>query len=180
MWFGGQRAFGLTHNRTGVNPGILPISGCAAEALPTSPSRIPQRRALSCSALASRVPVEGRTFARYLPSALHDLCGRPIPAPLKCHSVGRGTSVPTFTSFTAVTGIRFLQRFVVTALSRVRFAILSVEGRPGLATQPLCDFNPFDSIFLILRRVGVVTSATRLPEFPLVGFKRWQGRFRTR
>src|SRR5215472_5351552 len=31
----------------------------------------------------------------YLASALHALCGEPIPAPLKCRSVGRGTSVPT-------------------------------------------------------------------------------------
>ena len=37
----------------------------------------------------------GRTLATYLPSGLHDLCGKPIPAPLKCHSAGRGTSVPT-------------------------------------------------------------------------------------
>src|SRR5437667_12023028 len=32
---------------------------------------------------------DGRTLATYLASALHDLCGKPIPAPLKCHSVGR-------------------------------------------------------------------------------------------
>src|SRR5215472_12554660 len=37
---------------------------------------------------------EGRTLATYLTSALHELCGKPIPAPLQCHSVGRGTSVP--------------------------------------------------------------------------------------
>jgi hypothetical protein len=38
---------------------------------------------------------EGTTLATYLASALYDLCGKPIPAPLKCHSAGRGTSVPT-------------------------------------------------------------------------------------
>jgi hypothetical protein len=33
--------------------------------------------------------------------------------------------------------------------------------------QPLCDLNPFDSIFLILRRVGVGARVvpTLLPEF---------------
>src|SRR5215472_4517135 len=64
-WFGGQRVFGLTHSRTGVKPGIPPV------------------------------PLKGRTLATYLPSASHDLSGKPIPAPLKCHSAGRGTSVPT-------------------------------------------------------------------------------------
>src|SRR5215469_7642229 len=48
-----------------------------------------------CSGPASRARSEDRTLARYLAFALHDLCGKPIPAPLKCHSVGRGTSVPT-------------------------------------------------------------------------------------
>jgi hypothetical protein len=48
-----------------------------------------------CSLPASRVPSQGRTLATHLASALHDLCGKPIPAPLKSHSVGRGTSVPT-------------------------------------------------------------------------------------
>src|SRR5215472_3259912 len=38
---------------------------------------------------------EGRTLATYLASAEHDLCGKPIPPPLKCHSAGIGTSVPT-------------------------------------------------------------------------------------
>jgi hypothetical protein len=37
---------------------------------------------------------EGRTFATDLASALHDRCGKPIPALLKGHSAG-GTSVPT-------------------------------------------------------------------------------------
>jgi len=32
---------------------------------------------------------EGRILGTHLASALHDLCGKPIPAPLKCHSVGR-------------------------------------------------------------------------------------------
>ena len=31
---------------------------------------------------------------RYLPRALHDR-EPPIPAPLKCHNLGRGASVPT-------------------------------------------------------------------------------------
>jgi hypothetical protein len=48
-----------------------------------------------CSHPPSRAPPEGRTLATYLASALHDVCGKPIPAPLKCHSAGRGTSVST-------------------------------------------------------------------------------------
>jgi len=31
---------------------------------------------------------EGKTLATYLAAALHDLCGKPIHAPLKCHSAG--------------------------------------------------------------------------------------------
>ena len=34
----------------------------------------------------------GRTLATDLPSALHDFCGKPIPARLKCRRAGRGTS----------------------------------------------------------------------------------------
>ncbi len=43
---------------------------------------------------------------------------------------------------------------------------------------PLRDLNPFDSILLILRRVGVGARVVRtlLPEFPLVGFRRWRSR----
>ena len=57
------------------------------------------RRYQGCSRPASRVPLfpcspEGRTFATDLASALHDRCGKPIPALLKGHSAG-GTSVPT-------------------------------------------------------------------------------------
>ena len=37
----------------------------------------------------------GGLLGRYLAAALHDLCGKPIPALLECHSVGTGTSVPT-------------------------------------------------------------------------------------
>jgi hypothetical protein len=44
--------------------------------------------------LLPEAPRRGRTLATYLASALRDLCGKPIPAPLKCHSVDRGTSVP--------------------------------------------------------------------------------------
>ncbi len=36
-----------------------------------------------------------QNLATYLAAASHDLCGKPIPAPLNCHSAGRGTSVPT-------------------------------------------------------------------------------------
>jgi len=48
--------------------------------------------------------------------------------------------------------------------------------------QPLYDLNPFDSILLILRRVGVGARVvpTLLPELPLVGFRRWLSRFRIR
>jgi hypothetical protein len=44
---------------------------------------------------------------------------------------------------------------------------------------PLGDLNPFDSVFLILRRVGVGTGVvpTLLPEFPLVGVRRWRSHF---
>ena len=36
-----------------------------------------------------------RLLGTYLASALHDLCGKPIPVRLKGHSADRGTSVPT-------------------------------------------------------------------------------------
>ena len=36
-----------------------------------------------------------QNLTTYLAAALHHLCGKPIPAPLNCHSAGRGTSVPT-------------------------------------------------------------------------------------
>ena len=36
---------------------------------------------------------EGKALATYLAWALRDLCRKPIPAPLKCHGGGRGTSV---------------------------------------------------------------------------------------
>ena len=36
-----------------------------------------------------------RAEPSYLAFALHDFCGKPIPAPSKCHSVRRRTSVPT-------------------------------------------------------------------------------------
>src|SRR5215469_8914170 len=48
--------------------------------------------------LSSDNPRAGRTGCRRLvaeASALHDLRGTTIPAQLKCHSVGRGTTVPT-------------------------------------------------------------------------------------
>ena len=46
--------------------------------------------------------------------------------------------------------------------------ILFFAARAGVVKprQPLCDLNPFDSVFLILRRVGVGTKVVRtlLPE----------------
>jgi hypothetical protein len=44
------------------------------------------------------------------------------------------------------------------------------------------DLNPFNNIFLIFQRVGVGSRAvpSRLPEFPLVGFRGWRSRFRIR
>ena len=47
------------------------------------------------STLLPEFPPRVKASATYLASALRDLCGKPIPAPLRCHSVGRGTSVPT-------------------------------------------------------------------------------------
>src|SRR5215472_16942936 len=48
-----------------------------------------------CSRRDSRCSAESSTLTTYLPCAFRDLCGKPIPAPLKCHSAGRGTSVPS-------------------------------------------------------------------------------------
>ena len=57
-------------------------------------------------------------------------------------------------------------------------------ARAGVAKplQPLCALNPCDSVFLILRRVGVGTRVVPilLPEFSLVGFRGWRSRFRIR
>ena len=55
------------------------------------------RRVVSAPRLFPRCfpsSAEGKALATYLPTALHDLCRKPIPAPLKCHSVGRGATAP--------------------------------------------------------------------------------------
>ena len=69
----------------------------------------------------------------------------------------------------AIKGVFVL--FSTTLLGLVGFVLqnhLFFAARAGVVKprQPLCDLNPFDSVFLILRRVGVGTKVVRtlLPE----------------